>query len=99
MQHTEDLGEARNARRRESVEIVLGGTTKVFSWRKIFGARKRKEDEKNPRGFVLYIDACQHKLARAAWILLCTEHVAIPRVPYELPDQNSSPNIPPGVPR
>lgn len=52
--------------------------------------------KKNPRGFALYIDVCQHTLARTAWILLRTEHVAIHGVPYELPDQNSSPNIPSG---
>lgn len=54
---------------------------------------------RDPRGFTLYIDTCQHAHSR-----LLDHEARIPTygaraihgVPYELPDQNSSPNVPSG---
>lgn len=63
------------------------------------------EEKKSSWFCVLYIDTCQHAQARSRLLArVCdredsripTEHVAIHGVPYELPDQNSSPSIPSG---
>lgn len=63
-----------------------------------FSARGEKR-MRDPRGFTLYIDTCQHARSR-----LLGHKARIPTygaraihgVPYELPNQNSSPNVPSG---
>lgn len=64
MQHTKDLGEERKRAAESRWRWYSGELLKCFRDER-FSVRVEKEVEKNPRGFVLYIDACQHTLARS----------------------------------